>query len=201
MVALDSYQKLTRLLELYLLKQAGDSVPIPGYVLIAFIPVDPNSWVNRQTLLLSLPEVRETSQRAILRSLFVLLKQGLSEEDYLEIYNIDLIEANSFPVQRLNAWQPQRMDGIFSVPINLIGEVTAQTVTVIRSSILGKLTYYTPLRVELVDGDRFTGKLASIQYSEHDAQLDFETELGVRSCNYTTIVQVQSYTRREVSCE
>lgn len=192
MVALNSYQKLTRLLELYLLKQAGDRVPVPSYVLIAFMPVDPNSWVNRQTLLLSLPKTVGMSQRAILRSLFLLLKQGLPEEDYLEIYNIDLLDTDSFPVQRLNAWQPQRTNGVFEVPIHIIGGVTSQTVTVIRSNLLEKLIYYSPLRIELTDGEHFVGKLTHIHYSETDAQLIFETAEGTRPCDYTTIAQVKS---------
>lgn len=189
MVAI-SYQKLTRLLELYLLKQAQGRLPTSSYALMALMPVDSNAWLDRQTLFVSSSTLADKSRRSVTHDLFVLLKQGLSEEQYLEIYNIDLLDTNSYPVQRLNAWEPQRTDNILSVPISVIGGVSSQTMTVIRSSVLENLSYHTSLQIRVTNGASFRGKLLSIQQTDTDAKLDFETDTGPHSCLFTDIVRV-----------
>lgn len=191
MVTVDYYQKLTRLLELYLLKQTSSKLPGVGYKLIALMPVDPNSWVDQQTLLLSLPELATKSRRQLIHNLFVLLKQGLSEEEYLAIYNIDLISEDSFPVKRLSDWEPQRTDTILSIPISVIGGVSSQTITVIRSKTLEKLTYSTPISVYHRHGEVIEGTMVKIEQTEADAQLTFETEAGFQNCLFTEIERVK----------
>lgn len=191
MVTIDYFQKLTRLLELYLLKQSNGNLPIVGYKLIALIPVDPNSWVDRQTLLLSLPSLFDKSKREITRDLFHLLKQGLLDEEYLAIYNIDFLGEDSFSVERLNDWERSRLAGLFTAPISIIGGVSTQTITIIRSSILSRLVYYQPIRVALIDGRMISGKLiANLSLTETDVELTFETNGGSQTCWFTEIADI-----------
>lgn len=62
MVAVDLYQKLARLLELYLLNQADNKLPTNGYLLIGLMPVSPDYSSDYQTLLLSPPAISMISR-------------------------------------------------------------------------------------------------------------------------------------------
>jgi hypothetical protein len=190
MVTIDYHQKLTRLLELYLLKQTISELPTTGYRLIALMPIDPNSWIDRQTLLLCFPKSIEKSKKQLIHDLFTLLKGGLPEEDYLSTYNIDLLQEDSFAVKRLNSWEPQYVDKVLSVPISVIGGVTSQTITVIRSNILEKLAYHKLMHFRLNNGRIIEGKITEIYPSESDARLTFETNEGWQNCLFTEIIHV-----------
>lgn len=192
MVAIDSYQKLTRLLELYLLKRAENKLPVSGYLLIELTPVSPDYSVDYQTLVLSPPAVSMISRWDLTYDLLTFLQKGLSQEQYQEIYNINLLEPDSTVVQRLRNWEPRRKDDVFPVPIRVVGGHTSEYVTVIRSSVLEQLTYYQPLEVHLTTGRIITGKLVGIEGFVDNSTLRFESNEGEQICSFLDIVRIQA---------
>jgi len=124
--------------------------------------------------------------------LLTFLQKGLSQEQYQEIYNINLLEPDSTVVQRLRNWEPRRKDDVFPVPIRVVGGHTSEYVTVIRSSVLEQLTYYQPLGVHLTTGRIITGKLVGIEGFVDNSTLRFESNEGEQICSFLDIVRIQA---------
>ncbi|RZJ93078.1 MAG: hypothetical protein EOO60_06070 [Hymenobacter sp.] len=183
---------MTRLLELYLLKQASKKLPISNYLLIGLMPISPDYSSDYQTLLLSPPATSMISRWDMTYDLLTFLQKGLSQEQYQEIYNINLLEPESTAVQRLKNWEPSREDDVFPVPISIIGGVTPQYITIIRSSVLQHLNYHQPLKVYLVNGEIIDGKLIAIEEYVDDSILRFESVEGERTCSFLDIAKVRS---------
>lgn len=194
MVTVDFSQKLVRQLELYLLQQANYVLPINGYDLILLLPIAPDSWSDKRTLLLSSLVLSKATRWDATYAILSLLRQGLTQEEYLSIYNVDLIEPTAYTVQQIKRYIARREDGEIEAPISLIGGVTNQIVTAIKSTILEKLALGQAYQVELLEAT-FDGQLVSIGPQHDDVVMVFDTETGRRSCLFSELVQLQPLPR------
>ena len=193
MVTVDFYQKLARRLELYLLRQANYQLPIKGYDLILLLPIAPDSWDDKKTLLVSAEALATVPRWDATHEILLSLRQGLTDEEYLSIYNVDLIESSAYVVQQIKRYMARREDGEIEAPISLIGGVTNQTVTVIKSTILEQLQLGGRYLAEPNYGHgEITGVLTNIEPEQDDIWLHFDTVDGERTCTYTDLVSLKS---------
>ncbi len=191
MVTLDFSQKVVRRLELYLLELAAYQLPVAGYDLILLLPVAPDFWNDQRTLLVSAPAFVGKPLLEVLGGLIGTLRGGISDEEYLTIYNIDVIDPAEAVVQRVQQYLKKRDEGETEASVSLIGGTTNQTLTAIKSTVLEELAREQPYRVELLEAT-FDGRLVSIGPQGNDAVLVFDTETGPRNCLFSELVQLHS---------
>lgn len=190
MVTLDFSQKVVRRLELYLLELAAYQLPVAGYDLIMLLPVAPDFWNDQRTLLVSAPAFVDKPLLEVLGGLIGTLRGGLNDEEYLTIYNVDVIDPAEAVVQRVQQYLKKREEGETEASVSLIGGTTNQTLTAIKSTVLEKLTLGQAYRVELLEAT-FDGQLVSIGPQSNDAVMVFDTETGHRNCLFSELVQLQ----------
>ena len=193
MVTVDFYQKLARRLELYLLRLANYQLPMNGFDLILLLPIAPDSWDDKKTLLVSAKALATVPRWDATYEILSLLRQGLNDEEYLSIYNVDLIEPSAYIVQQVKRYVDRREDGEIDAPISLIGGVTNQTITAIKSTILEQLQIGGRYLAEPVYGHgEIIGVLTKIEPVQDDVWLRFDTVDGERTCTYTDLVGLKS---------
>lgn len=190
MVTVDFYQKLTRRLELFLLHQASYQLPTHGFDLILLLPIAPDSWDDKKTLLVSADALTNIPRWDATYAILSSLRQGLSDEDYLSIYNVDLIEPSAYLVQQIKRYMARREDGEAEIPISLIGGATNQTITAIKSTVLEQLQVGRHYRVELTHGE-VAGVLTKIEPEQHDVWLHFAAADGEKTCAYSDLVSLE----------
>lgn len=192
MVTIDFAQKLVRVLELQLLKQANYQPPVAGFEMVLLMPIDPNSWSDQRTLLLSVAGFERLSRWELTYQFLRALREGLTEEEYLSIFNLDFIEPEAPLVQRVQAYIAPLADGAHEVSIGLIGGVSPQFITVIKSTILEQLQVGKRYLAEPNFGyGEIIGVLTKIEPEQHDIWLHFDTADGERTCTYTDLVSLK----------
>lgn len=187
MVTIDFSQKLVRRLEIHLLSLADYQLPIKGYDLILLLPIAPDSWSEKRTLLLSAASLLAAPRWDATYGVLSALRAGLDDEEYLSIYNVDLIEPSAFAVQRVKHYLADREDGESEAPIALIGGVTNQTVTAVKSTVLEKLVFQQNYEVTLGDARVFRGKFLKFLPTDQDVSLVFDADGDQRECFYSEI--------------
>lgn len=192
MVTLDFYQKLARQLELYLIQKANFVLPVAGYDLIVLLPVNAYSYDEKRTLLVSAASLDNVPLKTGLLGVLTKLRDGLSFEEYSSIFNVDIIESSAQVVQQLNASRlnPQFTDGDFEAPIQRIGGVTNQMITVIRSTVLNRLVPGEALSINLIDGSTMHGVIKHIKPLRDDAEVFVQTSDGLSSCLFTNLKEL-----------
>lgn len=190
MVATDFSQKVVRRLEFYLLELAAYQLPVSGYDLIMLLPIEPDNWSSKRTLLVSAKALAGKPRSEAILGLILALRGGLNDEEYLTIYNVDVIDPAEAVVQRVQQYLKKREEGETEASVSLIGGTTNQTLTAIKSTVLEKLTLGQAYRVELLEAT-FDGQLVSIGPQSDDAVMVFNTETGHRNFLFSELVQLQ----------
>ena len=192
MVTIDFSQKLVRCLELYLLKRANFKLPVRGYDLILLLPIAPDSWSEKRTLLVSASDLLAVPRWDATYELLAALRAGLSDDEYLFISNVDLIEPSACVVQQVKRYVANREEGEVDAPISLIGGVTNQIITAINSTVLDELALSRSYDVALADGV-ISGELTALRPNDNasDAELSFSTASGPATCLFSSIVRLK----------
>lgn len=193
MVTTDFSQKLTRHLELYLWQLNGFSLPVCGYDLLLLLPISPDSWSDKRTLLLSSSALFKQSRWETTHGILAALRNSLEEDEYLSLFNVDLIEPTAYVVQQVKRYVKSRADGEIEAPISLIGGVTNQFITAIKSTVLDKLALNQSYEVKLLHEAAFEGEITSLSplNNDHsDVQLVCRAAGKERSFLYSALEQL-----------
>lgn len=196
MVTINFSQKLVRHLELYLWQANDFKLPASGYDLVLLLPISPDSWSDKQTLLLSASSLFRQSRWDTTYGVLKTLRAGLGDEDYLSIFNVDIIEPDAYVVQQVKRYVANQFDGEISAPISLIGGTTNQLITIIKSTILDSLKLNRTFKVKTLD-TIFNGELQAIipiNNSNINVRFRFKTQSGEQECLYSDIEWLQVYT-------
>ena len=191
MVTIDFSCKLIRSLEAHLLKLGQYQLPTAGYDLVMLLPIAPNDWSGYRALLVSAAAFAGDARWGTTRDLLGALRESMTDDEYISIYNVDVIEPTAEVVQQVRRYlSRQDADGEYDAPISLIGGVTNQTVTLIKSTVLPKLVPGQQRSVSLLSGESFRGTLVQGAEREGRAQLLFHTPEDERWVDFATIERV-----------
>ncbi|RZK22346.1 MAG: hypothetical protein EOO56_08870 [Hymenobacter sp.] len=196
MVTVNFSHKLIRHLELYLWQANNFKLPASGYDLVLLLPVSPDIWSDKQTLLLSASSLFRQSRWDTTYGILKTLRASLNDEDYLSIFNVDIIEPDAYIVQQVKRYTANQFDGEINAPISLIGGVTNQSITAIKSTTLDKLKLNCSYSIRTLNNN-FSGILQSIipiGNNTVDVQLHFKIQKGEYDCLYSDIEQLNVYT-------
>ena len=192
MVTIDFSCKLIRSLEAHLLKLGQYQLPAPGYDLVMLLPIAPNDWSGYRTLLVSAAAFSDDGRWDNTRGLLGALRESLTDDEYISIYNVDVIEPTAEVVQQAHRYlSRQEADGEYDAPISLIGGVTNQSITLIKSTVLPKLVPGQQRVVGLLDGETFQGALVKAAEHENRARLLFHTSEGERWVDFADVKELR----------